>query len=98
MGRRVFTTEFKHDAACLVLDQGYKVKEACAVIGVGVSTMERWVSQLRHERKGKKPSSKALTPEQRQIQELEAKIKRIEREKEILKKATALLMSDSFNQ
>lgn len=99
MGRRVFTTEFKHDAASLVVDQGYKVKEACAVIGVGVSTMERWVSQLRHERKGRPPSTgKALTPELRYIQELEAKIKRIEREKEILKKATALLMSDSFNQ
>src|SRR3569833_1802273 len=34
----------------------------------------------------------ALTPEQQKIQELEAKISRLEREKAILKKATALLM------
>ena len=53
--------------------------------------------QLKQERHGETPvGSKALTPEQRKIQELEAKIKRIEREKEIIKKATALLMSDSM--
>ena len=42
--------------------------------------------------------SKALTPEQQKIQELEARIDRLEREKAILKKATALLMSDEFNR
>jgi transposase-like protein len=34
---------------------------------------------------------KALTPEQRRIQEQEARCKRLEQEKDILKKATALL-------
>ena len=43
------------------------------------------------------PMPNALTPDQRKIQELEKRIKRIETEKEILKKATALLMSDSLN-
>ena len=27
--RRSFSTGFKHEAACLVLDQGYSVPEAC---------------------------------------------------------------------
>jgi transposase len=99
MGRRVFTQEYKNDAASLVLDEGYTMKEACKAVGVGLSTLERWVSQVRNERKGIAPqAAKALTPDQRKIQELELKIKRIEREKEILKKATALLMSDSLNQ
>lgn len=40
------------------------------------------------------PIGKALTPEQQKIQELEARINRLEREKDILKKATALLMAD----
>lgn len=99
MGRRVFTPDFKNNSASLVVDEGYTAKEASKLVGVGLSTMERWVSQLRQERKGITPSKgKALTAEQRRIQELEAHIKRIEREKEILKKATALLMSDSLNQ
>lgn len=38
-----------------------------------------------------------VTPEQQCIREQEKKIKRIETENEIQKKATALLMSDSLN-
>ena len=37
------------------------------------------------------PTTKALTPEQKKIQELEARINRLEREKSILKKATRSL-------
>ena len=68
-------------------------------MGVGPTALRRWVEQLRQERDGKTPErSKAMTPDQQRIQELEAKIRRIEREKEILKKATALLMSDSLDR
>jgi len=95
--RRSFTPDFKQESACLVLDQGYKMTEASRAVGVGESTLRRWVEQLRAERQGTTPvGSKALTAEQRRIQELEARIKRIEREKDILKKATALLKSDSM--
>ncbi len=65
--------------------------------GVGKTTLEYWIRQLREERKGTTPTSPALTAEQRQIQALEKQIKRLEMEKEILKKATALLMSDSLS-
>ncbi len=44
------------------------------------------------------PKSKALTPEQQKLQELEARINWLEREKEILKMATALLMSDELDR
>ena len=99
MTRRSFSTDFKLEAASLVLDQGYSIPKACKSIGVGPTALRRWVEQLRCERGGTTPPrSKALTPEQRRIQELEAQVRRLEREKEILKKATALLMSDSLNQ
>ena len=97
MKRRTFTTEFKHESACLVVDQGYSIQEACDAVGVSDGSMRKWVSQLKKERNGEIPvGSKAMTPEQQKIQQLEAKIKRIEREKDILKKATALLMSDNL--
>tara|TARA_R110002051_G_scaffold309855_5_gene382735 strand:- start:5757 stop:5882 length:126 start_codon:yes stop_codon:yes gene_type:complete len=38
-----------------------------------------------------------MTPDQLKIRELEKRIRDIEMEKYILKKATALLMSDSLN-
>lgn len=95
--RRTFSPEFKLESAQLVLDQGYTIKAASDAVGVGKSTMEYWVRQLRAERKGQTPKASALTPEQRRIQELEKQLRRVEQEKEILKKATALLMSDSLN-
>lgn len=97
MSRRQFSQAFKAESASLVLDQDYSIAEACQAVGVGETAMRRWVAQLRSERQGITPKgSKALTAEQQKIQALEAKIKRIEREKEILKKATALLMSDTI--
>src|SRR5690554_6583592 len=94
--RRTFSAEFKHDAAGLVLDQGYSFAEACRAVDVHENTLRNWVQQLEYERGGITPKSKALSPEQQRIQELEARVNRLEREKSILKKATALLMSDDL--
>lgn len=95
--KRTFTQEFKEDAASLVIDQGYSIKEACQAVDVGASAMRRWVDQLRSERAGVTPNKgKALTPEHQEIQALRARVKQLELEKDILKKASALLMSDSM--
>ncbi len=96
--RRTFSAEFKREAPGLVLDQGYSHIEASRSLGVVESALRRWVSQLQQERNGVTPQSKALTPEQQKIQELEARIARLEREKSILKKATALLMSEEHER
>ena len=97
MKKRTFPIEFKIESASLVVDKGYSTSEACKAVGVSDSAMRKWVKQLKEEREGLTPQgSKALTPEHQQIQELEAKIRRIERENDILKKATALLMSDTI--
>jgi len=96
--RRTFSTEFKHDAAALVVDQGYTVTEACRSLDVGETALRRWVDQLLAERGGVTPKSQAMTAEQQRIQALEAQVRRLEQEKRILKKATALLMSDDWNR
>lgn len=97
MKKRTFPIEFKIESASLVVDKGYSVSEACQAVGVSDSAIRKWVKQLKEERGGITPQgSKALTPEHQRIQELEAKIRRIERENEIIKKATALLMSDTI--
>ena len=91
--RRSFSPEFKQQAASLVLDQGYNFSEASSSVGIGESVLRRWVLQLQMERQGVTP-----TPDQQRIQELEARIERLEREKAILKKATALLMSEGIER
>jgi transposase len=49
-------------------------------LGLVESALRRWVSQLQQDRGGVTPTSKALTPEQQKIQELEARINRLKRE------------------
>ncbi|VVO43195.1 hypothetical protein PS726_06128 [Pseudomonas fluorescens] len=93
--RKVYTREFKLLAASMVLDDNCPVPEVCASLDIGPTALRRWVDQVRKEREGQPvKGTKAITEDQRQIQELKAKIKRMEMEAEILKKATALLMSD----
>ena len=96
--RHTFSPEFKREAADLVLKQDYSVIEASCSLGVGESALRRWVDQVQQERTGVTPQSKALTPEQQKTQALEARIARLEREKSILKKATALLMSEDLER
>ncbi|HDZ8965057.1 TPA: transposase [Aeromonas dhakensis] len=95
---RSFTAEFKLEAASLGLDPVIFCPRSQPFTGCGETVLRRWVQQLQSERTGTTPISKALTPEQQKIQELEARINRLERDKDILKKATALLMADEFTR
>ncbi|MBR7784221.1 transposase [Undibacterium luofuense] len=50
--RHTFSTEFKLQAACLVLDQGYSHVKAIRSVGIGESVLRRWLQQLQLERQG----------------------------------------------
>jgi len=95
--RPSFKPEFRQEAAQLVVDHGYSIREAAEAMNVSKSSMENWIRQLRQERGGETPKATPMTEDKQRIRELEKKLKRTEMENEILKKATALLMSDSMN-
>ncbi|HTF98042.1 MAG TPA: IS3 family transposase [Cellvibrio sp.] len=84
--RPTFSPEFRHEAAQLVVEKGYTIREAAESMGVGLSTMDKWVKQLRAVPGGQFAKGAPVTPEQQRIRELEKKIKRIETENEIFKK------------
>ncbi|MBF7997873.1 IS3 family transposase [Rahnella laticis] len=86
MKKRNFSAEFKRESAQLVVDQNYTVANAASAMDVGLSTMTRWVKQLRDERRGNTPKASPITPEQIEIRELKKKLQRIEMENEIFKK------------
>ena len=91
------TTEFKLQAASLVLDSNYSLKEAAKASNVSRSAIQTWVKQLKEERQGITPhGARAMRADQQQIQVLQKRIKKLELEKEILKKASALLISDNY--
>ena len=94
--RPTYSIQFQKDAAKLVLEKDYSLTEACNAVGASRTAVSRWVAQLKSEEEGLTPKSPAFTDQQKQIQALRAEIKRIEWENDILKKATALLISDSI--
>ncbi len=82
MKKSNFSAEFKRESAQLVVDQKYTVADAAKAMDVGLSTVTRWVKQLRDERQGKTPKASPITPEQIEIRELRKKLQRIEMENE----------------
>lgn len=74
--KRNFSAEFKRESAQLVVDQNYTVADAAKAMDVGLSTMTRWVKQLRDECQGKTPKASTITPEQIEIRELRKKLQR----------------------
>ncbi len=97
MTKKHFKPEFRQEVAELVVDKGYSIREAADAMSVGKSTVDKWARQLRKERGGEVSLKTPISEEQRKIKMLEREIQQLKMEKDILKKATALLMSDSMN-
>ena len=96
MMRKSYSSEFKLKAASMVLDEDQSVPEICASLDIGPTALRRWVDQVRKERSGSAlVGMKAITADQKQIQELKVLLRQKDRDIEILKKASALLLLDS---
>ena len=96
--RNQYTREFKLEAISLVTDHNRTIPDVADSLGVGKPTLQKWLSQYRQEVSGQAPKiGNALTDEQRELQELRRENKRLRMERDILKKASALLALDSLN-
>ena len=94
--RRSFTREFKLEAASLVLDQGYTRVEAARSLDINDQMLSRWVKEHQNDEDGQAfRGNGKLTPEQEEIKRLKAQVKRLEMEREVLKKATAFFAAET---
>jgi transposase len=96
MTKRVkYSKEFKLDAISLVAEQGYTRSEAARSLDITASLLGRWVRE--HEA-GDGQSFRGngkLTPEQEELRKLKTQVKRLQMEKEILKKATVFFAAET---
>jgi transposase len=97
MTKQHFKPEFRQEVAGLVVDKGYFIREAAEAMSVVKSTVDKWVRDLRKEPNGEDTQGAPISEERRRIRALERENQQLKMEKEILKKATSLLMSDSMN-
>ena len=95
--RNQYSAEFKLELIKLIEEQGQKVPDVAAQYNVGKSTLEKWLQRYRAEQSGKPlVTGRAITPEQQEIQRLKKENAQLRLERDILKKASALLAQDSL--
>ena len=83
--RNQYTREFKLEAISLVIDHKRKTSDVASSLGIGKSTLQKWLTQYRQEINGQAPKvGNALTDEQRELQELRKQVKRLTMERDIL--------------
>ena len=90
-----YTKEFKQDAIRLVIDQGYSGPEAARRLGIPTSNVSRWVRQHRQNQQDLSESEIPRRELEAEIRRLKKENKRLEMEREILKKATAFFAKES---
>jgi transposase len=90
MGGKVpppYPPEVRAEAARLVREGGYTFKEAAAVVGCSDMSVRGWVGQAQID-SGERTDG-LTTDEKKELSQLRRRVKVLEEEKEILKKAAA---------
>ncbi|RDH90374.1 MAG: hypothetical protein DIZ77_03335 [endosymbiont of Seepiophila jonesi] len=93
--RKQYTKEFKLDAVSLVVDQRYSRSEAARSLDINAQMQGRWVKELQSDDGQAFRGNGKLTPEQEENRRLKAQVKRLQMEKEILKKATVFFAAEA---
>ena len=83
-GRRQYSDELKAEAVQMLLD-GHSASSVASRLGLsGTNVLYRWKAKMLSE------SGPAATALEARVQELEKELRRVEQEREILKKALAI--------
>lgn len=93
--RKKYTKEFKLDAISLVRDQNLNIADASRNLGINANILGRWIKEEESEDGQAFRGNGKLTPEQDEIRTLKSQVKRLEMEREILKKATVFFAKET---
>ena len=99
-----YSKQFKEQAVALVSSKGYDPSRASRELGMPVSTLRIWLAKAGWRRPAKgagdprlpqAPMSDDPAVLQVRVKDLEAQVRRLQMEKDILKKATAFFASQN---
>jgi transposase len=85
-----YPNDFKQEAVALVTQQGYSVVEAATSLNVTDKLLYNWVAKFKQENE----ESALSTDERAELIQLRKDKKRLEMEREILKKASAFFAKE----
>ena len=93
--RKAYTPEFKLQAVAMITQQKLSVAEVARRLGVTENRLHDWKKALATKGADAFPGSGHLTPQEEEIRKLRADVKRLEAERDILKKATAFFAAQT---
>ncbi len=88
MRQRRFTKEFEAEAVRLVQTSGRTQREIAGDLGIGLSTLVRWIGRSR-DRRAADPATAAESDVTAELKRLRRENEILRQERDILKKATA---------
>ena len=92
--RRSFTREYKAEVVELIRKSGRSIGAVASELDLSETAVRRWLSQAEID-SGGGPSGALTTAEREELAGLRKRVKTLEMEREILKKATAFFAKES---
>ncbi len=92
--KRTFTPEQKAEAVKIVRTSGKSVRRVALEMGLTVSSLRNWVNQDEIDRKPA-PDGPLTTDERLELARLRKELKRVEMERDFLKKAAAFFARET---
>lgn len=92
--RRAFTSEYKAEVVDLCRRSGKSIGAIAKDLGLAETAVRRWVQQAAVDG-GQGPAGALTTAERDELSSLRRRVKTLEMEREILKKATAFFAKES---
>lgn len=92
--RRVFSREFKSEAARLVLERGVKVSQASKDLGIHENVLRKWIRDVQADPQQSFPGRGRMKPDDAEIAKLRRELAKTKAERDILKKAIAYFVKD----
>lgn len=89
MGNSKYDAAFKHECVEMMAN-GMSAAEVSEKLGIHVKTLYRWRDEYRRDGDDAFPGKGNLTPADAELRDLRRRVKDLEEENEILKKATAI--------
>jgi len=92
--RRSFSKEYKAEVVELIRKSGKSIGAVARELDLAETAVRRWVQQVEIDT-GKGPAGALTTAEREELAQLRKRVKTLEMEREILKKATAFFAKES---
>ncbi len=91
MSNQRYTPEFKDEAVRQVVERGYRVAEVAKRLGVSTNSLHKWVKAVNPSKADAQAAE--LNEAKKEILTLRAELRRVQEERDILKKAARYFAS-----